>query len=1025
MWPEVLLWSTVLRTAEGRLHRPLATMPKPPFRYHTPAEQAPDTGLRDASSSSLLTSTSTSLFFSLSLSLYTEYKTILFIYSIIDSITININIILYRLTPTGQVLGRAAYLAALERSASHHLASAYHLEPILSIKDSLSQNGPVDPDTLITVKIAFDGENRRFKIPLRDLGALAFPQRSSLSYPWNIVTTTVIVERHRHRANTFSLPSQIRQLLNISPETNIVLQRYSDSAGRYLILDSDHPPVYKQLYRAAKAKLKLRIQVDRIQPEQKHESTEEPEQAEEAVEAQENPQESSESPEHTPEETELESEKMENLFQNPRGSYLETVLGQAAPSVPTSQYAALRAHQAQKPERCDLFTPLNGRPRRRAFPSPPTLPANTSTATYSCAILIDCNHCNASIPNEHYHCSICEDGDYDLCQECVDNGVLCPGGTHWLIKRSIIDGMVVNSTTEIVGPKYVQPPSVDKAEPEPVGTWNDEQPVEPKLEVPAPEPVAERTCNVCVEAYHVSNMVQCDVCHDFDVCFGCQINNRKHHNPAHSFSLIEDNGSEQAAEVRKYYCHAGGNIVHGAICDVCDCIIIGTRHKCLDCPNWDVCSKCVGDVEYTHPSHRFAALSAPLPRPRMVHPEVHTGVYCDGALCQSKMGREYVAGVRYKCVVCHDTDFCETCEAHPNNMHNRTHPLLKFKSPVKHVSVSAYGENDRGEVFEKMGDRDGPETRVGSVKSTATETVSPLISNAATQVHPPMTLNDSNHEDLFQVKEIAYGKQEVVEEKEVVDQPTSEYESVISSPVPAEEPHKATTSGLNPFGLHTRFINDTIPDGHPFAPDALFTKTWTLHNPGPSAWPAGTSARFVGGDAMFNVDTSHAISLNSLVSAMESQHLSEPVYPGQKAEFTVHMKAPTRRGRAISYWRLKAGDGVAFGHKLWCDINVTDIPAPFTERNAEMVFPTLDKESPVSSVHESSSTTVEAPESVATNEDDGVEVIDLTEDVESLTLDNESNTDADDGFLTDEEYDILDASDEEFAEASKASTEKK
>jgi next-to-BRCA1 protein 1 len=33
----------------------------------------------------------------------------------------------------------------------------------------------VGPDTLITVKVLFDETNRRFKLPLRDLGARVFP----------------------------------------------------------------------------------------------------------------------------------------------------------------------------------------------------------------------------------------------------------------------------------------------------------------------------------------------------------------------------------------------------------------------------------------------------------------------------------------------------------------------------------------------------------------------------------------------------------------------------------------------------------------------------------------------------------------------------------------------------------------------------------------------------------------------------------------------------------------------------------
>ena len=94
-----------------------------------------------------------------------------------------------------------------------------------------------------------------------------------------------------------------------------------------------------------------------------------------------------------------------------------------------------------------------------------------------------------------------------------------------------------------------------------------------------------------------------------------------------------------------------------------------------------------------------------------------------------------------------------------------------------------------------------------------------------------------------------------------------------------------------------------------------------------------------------------------------------------------------------------------------------------TEATA-MIFPKLEKESPASSMHESAKT---APESVSTPEMKKVEPVSVTspstkteteteteteifEDAESVDLLESSD---DDGFLTDEEYDILDASDEE------------
>ena len=46
-----------------------------------------------------------------------------------------------------------------------------------------------------------------------------------------------------------------------------------------------------------------------------------------------------------------------------------------------------------------------------------------------------CDGCDARIADSdpHHHCSICNDDYFDLCQKCIDSGVLCPGNSHRLI----------------------------------------------------------------------------------------------------------------------------------------------------------------------------------------------------------------------------------------------------------------------------------------------------------------------------------------------------------------------------------------------------------------------------------------------------------------------------------------------------------------------------------------------------------------------------------------------------------------
>lgn len=252
-----------------------------------------------------------------------------------------------------------------------------------------------------------------------------------------------------------------------------------------MILDSENTAIYKQLYRAAKAKLKLRIKVtEQIpipdpepKPELKPES-DQPSSADDTV-----------SPAY-------------------RGSYLNTVLNgpslQPGEALPLPKFPTL-SDSLQKaideiPARLDPYHPSA---------------EDTSTRP---AFYIDCNSCGNSIPAAHWHCSICEDGDYDLCQACVDAGVSCPGVNHWLIKRIVINGTVVHSTTEtlapasrhqpaspVMGAPTPEPQREPQSEPEAVVEGEaEESPLDTVVEEPQAEAEQEpeamlRTCNACFE----------------------------------------------------------------------------------------------------------------------------------------------------------------------------------------------------------------------------------------------------------------------------------------------------------------------------------------------------------------------------------------------------------------------------------------------------------------------------------------------------------------------------------------------
>jgi next-to-BRCA1 protein 1 len=128
--------------------------------------------------------------------------------------------------------------------------------------------------------------------------------------------------------------------------------------------------------------------------------------------------------------------------------------------------------------------------------------------------------------------------------------------------------------------------------------------------------------------------------------------------------------------------------------------------------------------------------------------------------------------------------------------------------------------------------------------------------------------------------------------------------------------------------LQAYFIKDTMTDGSTLLPNQRFVQTWTLRNPGPYAWPAGCSVRYVGGDNMLNVDDNHPSSAADIAKATESNVTDRPIQPDEEFSFRVVMKAPKREGITISYWRLKAADGTPFGHRLWCHVNVLTAPSP-------------------------------------------------------------------------------------------------
>jgi len=276
--------------------------------------------------------------------------------------------------------------------------------------------------------------------------------------------------------------------------------------------------------------------------------------------------------------------------------------------------------------------------------------------------------------------------------------------------------------------------------------------------------------------------------------------------------------------------------------------------------------------------------------------------------------------------------------------------------------------------------------RYGRAISKATETTPAQSANAATQVQTVADLQPTESK---------------AEEVKVEKIPEFKEEAKELPPVIVKE------------DLVAHFVRDAVADGTVLPAATVFEQTWYLRNGGNVAWPAGCTVKFSGGDNMCAVDPDHPASVHELVSAAESTTCYSEVAPGQEYGFTVLMRTPNRPGNFISYWRLTGPDGNKFGHRLWCDVNVKDATPKEEARvevksepkveveGSQMIFPKLEKESPATSVHQEAHILAAEPSKDADEFEDFVD---------ELLQDDETE----DGFMTDEEYDILDASDEEY-----------
>ncbi|KAI0800737.1 hypothetical protein C8Q74DRAFT_1238467 [Fomes fomentarius] len=285
--------------------------------------------------------------------------------------------------------------------------------------------------------------------------------------------------------------------------------------------------------------------------------------------------------------------------------------------------------------------------------------------------------------------------------------------------------------------------------------------VEQPSVIPPPVPQVQHSsihCDGCSQFPLTGVRHKCLDCRDYDLCTSCISNSeiRAKHNTSHAFFPMatpadhteydkiranhRKSNSETSSNTRRSSAtQAQTRPVHkNIICDICNQQIVGVRHKCLDCADYDLCEKCISTPESRsrhHAQHQFFAIEkpgevivhtvfsgdgerepmrptqarfnppTPAPRPRDVEPVVHNAM-CN--LCDSR-----IRGDRFKCLNCPDYDVCQLCykitpEQHPD------HGFVKVGEPamlmirdnandaVHFASCNACGQRIKGVRYKCM-----------------------------------------------------------------------------------------------------------------------------------------------------------------------------------------------------------------------------------------------------------------------------------------------------------------------------------
>lgn len=507
-------------------------------------------------------------------------------------------------------------------------------------------------------------------------------------------------------------------------------------------------------------------------------------------------------------------------------------------------------------------------------PRPAELPVHTG---------VICDVCESTVRGVRHKCLDCP--DYDMCTPCITARRDRHAMTHEFFEIEEPGRVIVHTVFSGEGERETGQSS----------THNRSQVAEPES-----QPVLHHAvCDMC-DSQIYGDRYKCLDCPDYDTCAGCFAITPEQH--PHSFIKVAD---PQALIVRHRRREQ-----HPARCDGCQKKIIGTRYKCMACPDYDLCEKCEAHpIPYHPPTHHLLKMrtsTVPPPRPgasilvpvRPVPPPSPTRPVETTPTVVPSLA---------------------TPPPPPPAVHVPEGPLIPDLSVLIEEPAS-FSTPTAKPVDVPPADVPAVDfQKESSIPGTFEPEDEPLFRNLDIE----RGLGDLNFERDF--GQWFNPTPEVRPETVVAPQPTTEESSsfmnvepiaklqaVPTSPVMSEKAVQPVSSPVPEPPLRATFISDNnISDGHLLPPGAEFVKSWKMLNDGVRDWPEATKLVFVAGDKLVS-DENTTVKVGKVAAGEEID-----IWTGD-------MKAPEVPGKYVSYWRLNDGNGNHFGHSLWADITVTE-----------------------------------------------------------------------------------------------------